>query len=89
MLRPDGILVTCSCSYHVSDAELLECWSAAQDSHRIIRILENRGQAKDHPNVLGIPETGLLKVPYIACKLKQYKQIHYLTITHSYFMLGL
>jgi 23S rRNA (cytosine1962-C5)-methyltransferase len=62
MLRPGGILVTCSCSYHVSNAELLETVSsAAADSHRIIRVLENRGQAKDHPNVLGIPETSYLK----------------------------
>jgi 23S rRNA (cytosine1962-C5)-methyltransferase len=62
MLRPGGILVTCSCSYHVSGADLMEVLaSAAQDSHRIIRILENRGQAKDHPSVLGIPETAYLK----------------------------
>jgi 23S rRNA (cytosine1962-C5)-methyltransferase len=62
MLRPGGILVTCSCSYHVSAADLLEVLgSAALDSHRIIRILENRGQAKDHPSVLGIPETAYLK----------------------------
>jgi 23S rRNA (cytosine1962-C5)-methyltransferase len=62
MLRPGGILVTCSCSYHVSASDLLEVVaSAAQDSHRIIRILENRGQAKDHPTVLGIPETAYLK----------------------------
>jgi 23S rRNA (cytosine1962-C5)-methyltransferase len=62
MLRPGGILVTCSCSYHVGAPELLEVLSsAAQDSHRIIRILENRGQAKDHPTVLGIPETAYLK----------------------------
>jgi 23S rRNA (cytosine1962-C5)-methyltransferase len=62
MLRPGGILVTCSCSYHVSNAELLETvLSAAADSRRIIRVLENRGQAKDHPNVLGIPETSYLK----------------------------
>ena len=62
MLRPGGILVTCSCSYHVSTADLLEVLaSAALDSHRIVRILENRGQSKDHPNVLGIPETAYLK----------------------------
>jgi 23S rRNA (cytosine1962-C5)-methyltransferase len=62
MLRPGGILVTCSCSYHVSAGDLLEVLSsAAQDSHRIVRILENRGQAKDHPSVLGIPETAYLK----------------------------
>ena len=62
MLRPGGILVTCSCSHHVSAFDLLETvTSAALDSHRIIRILENRGAAKDHPNVLGIPETSYLK----------------------------
>ena len=62
MLRPGGILVTCSCSYHVSGSDLLEVVSsAAQDSHRIVRILENRGQSKDHPTVLAIPETAYLK----------------------------
>ena len=62
MLRPGGILVTCSCSYHVSNADLLEVVaSGALDSHRILRILENRGQSKDHPSVLGIPETAYLK----------------------------
>jgi 23S rRNA (cytosine1962-C5)-methyltransferase len=62
MLRSGGILVTCSCSYHVSVSELLEVLtSAAQDSHRILRVLENRGATKDHPTVLGIPETAYLK----------------------------
>jgi 23S rRNA (cytosine1962-C5)-methyltransferase len=62
MLRPGGILVTCSCSYHVGATDLIATLlSAAQDSHRIIRILENRGAAKDHPSVLGIPETAYLK----------------------------
>ena len=62
MLRPGGTLVTCSCSYHVSGALLLEILtSAAQDVHRSLRILENRSQAKDHPILLGVPETGYLK----------------------------
>jgi len=62
MLRPGGILVTCSCSYHVSANDLLDAVSAAAvDSHRILRVLENRGQAKDHPTVLSIPETVYLK----------------------------
>jgi len=62
MLRPGGILVTCSCSYHVSAGDLLEVLSsAALDSRRNLRILENRGQAKDHPSVLGVPETAYLK----------------------------
>ncbi len=62
MLRPGGTLVTCSCSYHVSGALLLEILtSAAQDVHRSLRLLENRSQAKDHPILLAVPETGYLK----------------------------
>jgi 23S rRNA (cytosine1962-C5)-methyltransferase len=62
MLRPGGILVTCSCSYHVSEAEFVEMLaSAAIDVHRFVRILEKRGQSKDHPSVLTIPETNYLK----------------------------
>jgi len=62
MLRPGGILVSCSCSYHVSANDLLGAVSAAAlDSHRILRLLENRGQARDHPTVLSIPETAYLK----------------------------
>lgn len=62
MLRPGGILVTCSCSYHVSPQAFLEVVSeAASDVHRSLRILESRTQAKDHPILLGVPETGYLK----------------------------
>jgi len=62
MLRPGGILVTCSCSYHVSQSSFLEMLaSAAVDAHRTVRVLEVRGQAKDHPVLLNIPETGYLK----------------------------
>ena len=62
MLRPGGILVTCSCSYHVSQFSFLEMLaSAALDAHRTVRVLEVRGQAKDHPVLLNIPETGYLK----------------------------
>jgi 23S rRNA (cytosine1962-C5)-methyltransferase len=62
MLRPGGILVTCSCSYHVSAAEFMEVVAqAALDAHRNLRIIENRTQAKDHPVLLSVPETGYLK----------------------------
>jgi 23S rRNA (cytosine1962-C5)-methyltransferase len=62
MLRPGGILVTCSCSYHVSQADFLALIAeAGQDVHRNLRILENRTQAKDHPIVLTVPETAYLK----------------------------
>jgi 23S rRNA (cytosine1962-C5)-methyltransferase len=62
MLRPGGILVTCSCSYHVSQADFLEMLaSAALDAHRTLRLIEVRGQAKDHPVLLNVPETFYLK----------------------------
>lgn len=62
MLRPGGILVTCSCSYHISESAFLEMLSsAALDAHRTVRLVEVRGQAKDHPVLLNIPETGYLK----------------------------
>jgi 23S rRNA (cytosine1962-C5)-methyltransferase len=62
MLRPGGILVTCSCSFHVSEQEFLAMLaSGAADARRTIKILEKRGAAKDHPAVVTIPETGYLK----------------------------
>jgi 23S rRNA (cytosine1962-C5)-methyltransferase len=62
MLRPGGILVTCSCSYHVSQADFLEMLGgAALDARRELRLIEVRGQAKDHPLLLNVPETGYLK----------------------------
>jgi 23S rRNA (cytosine1962-C5)-methyltransferase len=62
MLRPGGLLVTCSCSYHVSSADFITMLAdAARDSRRTVRLLEIRGQAKDHPILLDIPETAYLK----------------------------
>jgi 23S rRNA (cytosine1962-C5)-methyltransferase len=62
MLRPGGILVTCSCSYHVSQPDFLAMLAeAARDAHRTLRLIEVRGQAKDHPILLSIPETAYLK----------------------------
>jgi len=62
MLRPGGILVTCSCSFHVSEAEFLEMLgSAASDAGHVVRILEKRGAAQDHPVLLNVPETAYLK----------------------------
>jgi len=62
MLRPGGILVTCSCSFHVSEADFLGVLAAAAaDAHKTVRILEKRGAAKDHPSVVTIPETSYLK----------------------------
>ena len=62
MLRPGGLLVTCSCSHHVGWAELEGAVAAAAaDSQRRVRLLERRGAAPDHPVVLNLPETEYLK----------------------------
>ncbi len=62
MVRPGGLLVTCSCSHHVDWAALEgTVASAAADAHRRVRILERRMAAPDHPVVLNLPETEYLK----------------------------
>jgi 23S rRNA (cytosine1962-C5)-methyltransferase len=62
LLDSGGILVTCSCSHHVSEAALLEVIAEASlDSGRTLRVLERRTQAQDHPILLTVPETHYLK----------------------------
>jgi 23S rRNA (cytosine1962-C5)-methyltransferase len=62
MLRPGGVLVTCSCSHHVPLAEFQEAVAAAAgDAGRRVRLIERRGAAQDHPVILTIPETEYLK----------------------------
>jgi len=62
LLGPGGVLVTCSCSHHVSEAMLLEVVAqAALDAGRTLRVLERRTQAQDHPILLTVPETLYLK----------------------------
>lgn len=62
MLKPGGFLVTCSCSFHVSETDFLEVLnSAAQDAHRSVRMVERRSQGSDHPILMGVPETFYLK----------------------------
>ena len=62
MLRPGGILVTCSCSYHVGQADFVQMLAAAaRDAHRTLRLAQVRGQSRDHPILLNIPETAYLK----------------------------
>jgi 23S rRNA (cytosine1962-C5)-methyltransferase len=62
MLRPGGVLVTCSCSHHISAADFTATVaSAAADAGRRVRLLERRGAAPDHPVILTIPETEYLK----------------------------
>lgn len=62
MLRPGGVLVTCSCSHHVSMADFNAVVAAAAgDAGRRVRLIERRGAAGDHPVILTIPETEYLK----------------------------
>lgn len=62
MLRPGGLLLTCSCSFHVNEADFFEVvTSAAVDAHRSVRVLEKRTQASDHPILMGVPESFYLK----------------------------
>jgi 23S rRNA (cytosine1962-C5)-methyltransferase len=62
MLRNGGVLVTCSCSFHVSEADFLEMLSsAALDARRNLHIVEKRMQSADHPVLLNVPETHYLK----------------------------
>jgi 23S rRNA (cytosine1962-C5)-methyltransferase len=62
MIRPGGLLVTCSCSHHVGWKDLVGVVaSAAADAHRRVRLLERRGASLDHPVVLNLPETEYLK----------------------------
>lgn len=62
MLAPGGLLITCSCSHHVSLYDLESTVaSAAQDAHRRVTVLERRGASLDHPHILNLPETEYLK----------------------------
>ncbi|HEU5401271.1 MAG TPA: class I SAM-dependent rRNA methyltransferase [Terriglobales bacterium] len=62
MLGAGGKLITCSCSYHVSESDFLDMLaSAAADAHRPLRVLGVRRQSQDHPILLNVPETHYLK----------------------------
>lgn len=62
LLRPGGMLVTCSCSHHMTADLFLQCvHDAAQDTNRRIGLLERRGAAPDHPVLLGAEESDYLK----------------------------
>jgi 23S rRNA (cytosine1962-C5)-methyltransferase len=62
LLNPGGYLVTCSCSYNVDEAMFAETvHSAAADAHTAVNVVEKRMQGRDHPVLLGVPETYYLK----------------------------
>jgi 23S rRNA (cytosine1962-C5)-methyltransferase len=62
LLNPGGILVSCTCSYHMPEEMFLRIVAeAANDAHRKLQLVEKRTQARDHPILLGVPETYYLK----------------------------
>jgi 23S rRNA (cytosine1962-C5)-methyltransferase len=62
ILQPGGFLVSCSCSYHISEALFLEILAeAANDARKTLVVVERRTQAQDHPILLTMPETHYLK----------------------------
>jgi 23S rRNA (cytosine1962-C5)-methyltransferase len=62
LLAPGGVLLTCSCSYHVNRARFLTmATDAARDAGRRLQLLAFPGAAADHPEIVNVPETAYLK----------------------------
>jgi 23S rRNA (cytosine1962-C5)-methyltransferase len=62
LLTPGGVLITCSCSHHLTEAMLLGIVAEASlDAGWKLRVLERRTQSQDHPILLTVPETLYLK----------------------------
>lgn len=62
LLNPGGVLITCTCSYHMSEELFLKLIAqAANDARRRLQLVEKRTQASDHPILFGVPETYYLK----------------------------
>jgi 23S rRNA (cytosine1962-C5)-methyltransferase len=62
LLTENGVLVSCTCSYHISEELFVDIiTAAARDAHRKLQIVEKRMQASDHPVLAGMPETLYLK----------------------------
>ena len=69
LLRPGGVLVTCSCSHHLSAPEFRETVEgAARDAGRVLKLIEQRGQPADHPVLLDAPESEYLKCLILAAE---------------------
>lgn len=62
LLNPSGVLITCSCSYHMPEDLFLGLIAeAGSDARRRLQLVEKRIQASDHPIYFGVPETYYLK----------------------------
>ena len=61
-LIPEGLLVSCSCSYHMAEEDLTAAvQAAARHAGRVLQVLEYGGQSPDHPIHPAVPETRYLK----------------------------
>jgi 23S rRNA (cytosine1962-C5)-methyltransferase len=70
LLEPGGFLITCSCSYNVSEADFADVIAAAAvDAHADVAVVEKRMQGRDHPVLMTVPETYYLKC-FILRKLR-------------------
>lgn len=62
LLEPGGVLITCTCSYHMAEEMFIEVIrDAAEDAHRKLQVIEKRMQSSDHPVIISVPETYYLK----------------------------
>jgi 23S rRNA (cytosine1962-C5)-methyltransferase len=62
LLTDGGVLITCTCSYHMSEEMFVAIVTeAAHDARRRVQLVEKRIQSSDHPVLLGVPETSYLK----------------------------
>ncbi len=62
LLSPGGFLITCSCSYNVSEGDFADVLAAAAvDAHADVAVVEKRMQGRDHPVLMTVPETFYLK----------------------------
>ena len=62
LLNPGGVLITASCSFHIDEGAFENVvLSAAADAKRSVQVIERRGAGRDHPTLLGVPETRYLK----------------------------
>jgi 23S rRNA (cytosine1962-C5)-methyltransferase len=66
LLSPEGVLVTCSCSYQLPEDDFLKMLrSSARDAKRSFKLLKFTTQAPDHPILLSMPETKYLKCAFL------------------------
>lgn len=69
LLAPQGILLSASCSHHLSEPMFYQMLAeAAADAHQSLQVVEKRSQGWDHPVLLGVPETHYLKLAILQAR---------------------